>query len=399
MSLSADEHRPVRLYRDLVAIRDLIDRWGDAALAVALGALYLVEIFTSPEFEGERAVSVLPALIFCASLGWRRRWPLVPLVLGFGLIEFSNLQVQALAETGSFLFGVIIAIYSAGAYAKGAIAVVSLGVVALMIPFAAIEPGQAFTVGDVAFFVMFFGGPFAGGRIMRWRRAREHSLEARADELEQESELRTRQAIALERARIARELHDVVSHAISVVILQARGARRVLTQDEPQVSDALDAIERSSTEALAEMRRLLGLLREDDETSALSPRPTLRRIDELVASVTSAGMPVELCVEGELGELPPGVDVSAYRIVQEALTNALKHAGPAQVHVYIRRRDVDLEVEILDDGVGTGNGDRGGHGLIGIRERVAVYGGQLDAGQRPDGGYALRARIPLGSPG
>lgn len=380
-----------------MAIRDLIDRRGDATLAVALGALFLVEILTAPEFERERVASVLPALIFSASFGWRRRWPLVPLVLGFGLIELSNLEIRALAETGAFLFGIVIAIYTAGAYAKGWSAVAALAVVLVMIPFAAIEPGEAFAVADLAFFVMFFGGPFVGGRIMRWRRAREKALEGRADELEQESDRRTREAVAVERARIARELHDVVSHAISVVLLQARGARRVLTEDEPQVRAALDAIEQSSREALTEMRRLLGLLRQDAETPSLTPRPTLRRIDELVANVTSAGVPVELCVEGEIGELPPGVDVSAYRIVQEALTNALKHAGPAHVHVFIRRRDDELEVEVLDDGIGTGEGGRAGHGLIGIRERVAVYGGQLQAGERPEGGYALQARIPLGS--
>jgi signal transduction histidine kinase len=384
-----------------VAIRDLIDRRGDATLAVALGALYLVEILTAPEFEGERVVSVLPALIFCASFGWRRRWPLVPLVLGFGLIELSNLAIQPLAETGAFLFGIVIALYTAGAYAKGRTAVAALAVVVIMIPFAAIEPGEAFTFGGLAFFVMFFGGPFAVGRIIRWRREREKALEGRADELEQESDRRTREAVTVERARIARELHDVVSHAISVVLLQARGARRVLHDDEPQVRAALDAIEQSSSEALTEMRRLLGLLRQDADTPALTPRPTLRRVDELVASVTSAGVPVELCVEGEIGELPPGVDVSAYRIVQEALTNALKHAGPAHVHVFIRRRDDELEVEVLDDGVGgtghDGHDGRAGHGLIGIRERVAVYGGQLQAGERPDGGYAVQARIPLGS--
>jgi signal transduction histidine kinase len=145
------------------------------------------------------------------------------------------------------------------------------------------------------------------------------------------------------------------------------------------------------------MRRLLGMLRENDEELALAPQPSLRRIDELVASMTATGLPVDLTVEGEPVELPPGVDVSAYRIVQEALTNALKHAGPARARVILRYSADDLELEILDDGSGNGHGGGSGHGLHGIRERVAVYGGQLESGARPEGGYALRARLPLGS--
>ncbi len=143
------------------------------------------------------------------------------------------------------------------------------------------------------------------------------------------------------------------------------------------------------------MRRLLGLLRSDDAELALAPQPSLAQLDRLVAQIREAGLPVEVEVEGEPVELPPGVDLSAYRIVQEALTNALRHAGPAHAHVRVRYRADELELEITDDGPGATNGDGGGHGLVGMRERVAVYGGELRAGSRLEGGFALRARLPL----
>jgi len=145
------------------------------------------------------------------------------------------------------------------------------------------------------------------------------------------------------------------------------------------------------------MRRLLGLLRESDEELALTPQPTLARLDDLVTRVREAGLPVDLAIEGEPGELPPGVDLSAYRIVQEALTNALKHAGPATARVTMRYSDDALDLEISDDGTGSGNGDSGGQGLTGIRERVAVFGGDVEAGRQPGGGYAVRVRLPYSS--
>jgi signal transduction histidine kinase len=224
---------------------------------------------------------------------------------------------------------------------------------------------------------------------VRRRRLNEARLEVEKEEAEA--------AIAEERARIARELHDIVAHAISVIVLQARGARRVIHAEPDEASMALDAIERTGSQALGEMRRLLGLLREGDEELAMAPQPTLGRLDELVAQVRAAGLPVELSIEGKPMELPPGVDLSAYRIVQEALTNALKHAGPATARVAVRYVDTGLEVEISDDGAGSGNGSGGGHGLAGIRERVTIFGGDVEAGAQPEGGYAVRAWLPYAS--
>jgi signal transduction histidine kinase len=264
-------------------------------------------------------------------------------------------------------------------------------------PLAAIEPGQSFSVSDAAFIAVAFAGPFAAGRVNRRRLESESQLQGRTVELERERDARAREAVAQERVRIARELHDVVAHAISVMVLQARGGRRKLPDGAAESRDAFDVIEHTGEQALAEMRRLLGMLRQDDEQLALAPQPSVSRIHELVRTLERSGLPVELRVEGDPVELPPGVDVSAYRIVQEALTNALKHAGPARARVTLRYTPDELEVEIVDDGTGNGTGGGTGHGLAGIRERVAVYGGELQAGRRPAGGYALRARLPLGS--
>ncbi len=188
-----------------------------------------------------------------------------------------------------------------------------------------------------------------------------------------------------------------MAHAISVIVLQARGGRKLLDEEPDEARQALDAIERTASQALDEMRRLLGLLRESDEELALTPQPTLARLHDLVTHVRDAGLPVELAVEGEPTELPPGVDLSAYRIVQEALTNALKHAGPATARVTVRYGEGELDLEIADDGAGAGNGDGGGQGLTGIRERVAVFGGEVETGMRAEGGYAVRARLPYTS--
>jgi signal transduction histidine kinase len=181
------------------------------------------------------------------------------------------------------------------------------------------------------------------------------------------------------------------------MVLQARGGRRVLHSDPADASDAFGIIEETGQQALTEMRRMLGTLRTSDEALALAPQPSLKELGRLVEQVQAAGLPVQVAVEGEPRELPPGVDLSAYRIVQEALTNALRHAGPARARVLVRYGPDDLELEIADDGAGSGDGSGSGYGLIGMRERVSVYGGELAAGPEPGGGYALRVRLPLGS--
>jgi signal transduction histidine kinase len=373
-----------------VAIRRPRGRAADITLAIAFGGLFAAEVLGEAGFRGHRPASLVVASLFSASLALRRQMSLVPLACAAALIEYANLVgPNALGETAAFLFGVVITMYSAGAYAEGRALLVAGALIAAAIPLAAIEPGQTPSASDFGFFIMFFGGPFVAGRVMRRRRERETVLESEGEE-------RARTAVADERARIARELHDVIAHAVSVVVLQARGARRMLPPDQGETRQALDTIERSASEALTEMRRLLSLLREQDEDLALAPQPSLRRIGALAERARAAGLEVELKVDGPLDDLPAGLDVSAYRIVQEALTNALKHAGPARATVQITRDDRELAIEVSDDGRGTDGAESGGHGLVGMRERVAVYGGRIEAGPRPAGsGFSLRVELPL----
>ena len=368
-------------------MRSFLRLHGDTLLATLVAAVYVAEV----SFEAgvhRREPSALVALAFGASLLVRRRFPLVPLLAGLAVIELDNTVLKGLAEAGIFLVGFVVALYSAGRWARGWLLVACCAVAGAAIPLAAIEPGQPVGFGDVAFFLVFFGAPIGAGRLFRHRSERERVLV-------DEHEARTAEVVADERARIARELHDVVAHAISVIVLQARGARRMLAEHPEETRTALDAIERAGEQALGEMRRLLGMLRAADEQAALAPQPGLARLDELAAQVQAAGLPVEVRVEGVPAERPPGVDVSAYRIVQEALTNALKHAGPAHATVVVRYAADAVELEIVDDGAGGGDQGGSGHGLVGIRERVGVYGGEVESGARAEGGFGLRVRLPL----
>jgi DNA-binding NarL/FixJ family response regulator/signal transduction histidine kinase len=252
-------------------------------------------------------------------------------------------------------------------------------------------------VNDVLPAIGWIGAAWLIGRIVHGRSHRAVELEALAHELDEQRELQARVAVVDERARIARELHDVVAHNVSMIVVQAGAAAGVLEGEQPHVREALAAIEVTGRETVDEMRRLLGVLRRADDGPALAPQPTLRELDALAAHVREAGLPVELRVEGAPRPLPPGVDVSAFRIVQEALTNALKHAGrPARARVTVRYQPGAIEVEIEDDGTGGGTGGGTGHGLIGMRERVVLYGGRLDAGCSGGGGYTVKARLPLG---
>jgi signal transduction histidine kinase len=246
--------------------------------------------------------------------------------------------------------------------------------------------GTWYLAGEIL--VFWLAGMFVRGR----RQAA--ALATRNAALQRQAE----QAVAAERARIGRELHDIVAHHLSVVVLQAAGARA-----SGQASDrTLEKIENSGRQALTEMRRLLGMLREPDEEPALTPQPGLGQLAALAESVRAAGLPVHLVVNGRGAALPPAVDVSAYRIVQEALTNVLKHAGSAHAEVSIGYVDDSVTIEVTDDGLGLEAADmvwaeaaQGGRGLAGMRERVALFGGDLRAGPRPDGGFAVRARLPV----
>jgi signal transduction histidine kinase len=212
-------------------------------------------------------------------------------------------------------------------------------------------------------------------------------------------ELAARDAVAAERAAIARELHDVVAHHMSVMVVQAGAARAVGDFDPAAASDALRQIESSGRTGLAEMRRLLGILKAEDDGDGRTPQPGLADLGELLDAMRATGLAVEAVVEGSSRSLPPGVDLSAYRIVQEALTNALRHAGGASARVLVRYEPNALELEIADDGPGPPDGaPTRGHGLIGMRERAQLFGGAFEAGPRPGGGFLVRARLPFEAP-
>jgi signal transduction histidine kinase len=370
------------------AVVNVIRRHSDEALAAALTALALFEIFHVDEPESARLTNAAVVLILGAAAARRARAPLLLL----GLMLIISITSAALPQLGgrsteAVTFFILLAVYSAAAHTSGRGALLA-GAMTLGLYITDLTLGSV-TPEVVVFLALLLGLPWVAGRAMRGWRLSEQSLE--------QEKSRTAAAIAEERARIARELHDVVAHSISVMVLQARGGRRIFQSDPADARQAFAIIERTGHQALEEMRRLLGMLRQSDEKLPLAPQPSLGDLGSLVEQVRAAGLPVQLAVEGEARELPAGVDLSAYRIVQEALTNALLHAGPASARVLVRYRRDDLELEITDDGPGTGDGSAPGYGLIGMRERVSVYGGELNAGRRPEGGYALLVRLPLGS--
>jgi signal transduction histidine kinase len=240
------------------------------------------------------------------------------------------------------------------------------------------------------------------GVAIRSLRGRERELAKRATELQREREEKARRAVFEERVRIARELHDVVAHHVSVMGIQAGAARRVLDRHPEKATGVLSSIEASSRQAVVELHRLLGFLRRSGEEDRFGPQPGLAQLQDLIEQVGRGALAVDLVIEGDPRPLPPTLDVSAYRIVQEALTNSLKHSGGAAAAVRVRYLPTSLEIEVLDDGK-AGSGDSGGgvrgQGLIGMRERASLHGGRLSVGPRPGGGFAVRASFPVNGPG
>ncbi len=374
------------------AVRRLVERHpfaSDAALAVVLAALVLSDLLTSGDYYSASKATYVPAgLLMTLPLAWRRRAPLPVTAVVMGALVFESLAVGSAPTQDLPLVGWLLAVYSVAAHCERPAALAG----------GAMSLGAGLVwmgIDDFFFPIVVFGGAWLAGRMVRQREVHARVVEERSAALERERVANARVAAAEERARIARELHDVLSHSVSVMVVQAGAERMALGSDRAATGETLESIERTGRQALIEMRRLLGMLRVGGEPPAHTPQPTLRELDELVAQVREAGLPVELQVEGEPAALPPGVAVSAYRIVQEALTNVLKHAGPAQVRVVVRYAVRELELEIADDGRGSATAGEAGHGLVGMRERVALYGGDFDAGARNGGGFVVRARLPL----
>jgi signal transduction histidine kinase len=371
----------------------------DWAVAIVLAAVGLADAIHT-RFAEPLWAAVVATLLTFLPLGLRRRHPVAVLATVATASVILELALGNPANGKQYSFEVflawLLAAYSAGAYTEGrrhriALAIGAAAAVVWLVWSYAAGASDDNTVPS-AFFAAV---AWLAGRSMRRRQQLVDLLGDRARQLEREREDRIRATVAEERARIARELHDVVAHSVSVMVVQAQAGPRLVADRDRTVS-AFEAIESSGREALVELRRLLGILRTADDELSIGPQPGLGSLAGLVDQLREAGLAVDLEIEGEQVALAPGVDLAAFRIVQEALTNTLKHAGRAGARVVVRYSALDVELEVVDDGAGapaTVNGS--GHGLIGMRERTALYGGRLDAGPRPDGGFAARAILPL----
>jgi signal transduction histidine kinase len=372
--------------RSLGARRD----WIDGLLVAGIIAVGLLEIWLNHLTDGQKLRLTAGLLVSALSLLARRRYPLGALL---AVIASTPIAWDLYEQTNAIFVGVLIAIFSVAAYEPLRRAAAGLAVVFVVFFVGMLIEGKP---GDILFVAVICGPTWFGGRLVRANKQTADAMSDRAELAEREREERARAAVAEERARIARELHDVVAHSISVMVVQAGAERRALGDGGGETREVLATIEDTGRQTLAEMRRLLGMLRRSDDEIEMAPQPSIQHVERLVEQVREAGLPVTLTVDGEPVPLPPGIDLSAYRIVQEALTNALKHAGPASARVTVSYGSDEIDLEIVDDGGGVPvNGDGGGHGLIGMRERATMLGGALDAGARSEGGYAVRARLPI----
>ena len=373
----------------------------DAGLALV--AAGVSTIFVVVELVGEGlprgllALGYALALLHTLPLAVRRLFPLAVLATTVA----SGLAFAILGLPPVFLgVAILVAVYSVAAYGDHWASLVGLAAAAVGSAALQLTPSR-FQWPTPVTNTLVIGAAWLLGHFAHNYRAYAARLEERTAELERAREELARRAVPEERLRLARELHDVVAHAMSVIAVQSGVGAHVANSRPGEVGKALAAIEVTSRAALTELRRLLGVLRQDgDPQASLAPVPGLANLDVLLAEVAEAGLAVRLQVEGAPAPLPAGLDLSAYRIVQEALTNVIKHAGPAHAQVTIRYRDQEVAVEVIDDGRGVGavagDGRRGtGHGLIGMRERVAAFGGDLGVGPRPGGGFRVAARLPL----
>jgi signal transduction histidine kinase len=359
----------------------------DIAIAAAFVLLSVAEAAFSPAVTSP-TLHVALAGAAMAALAWRRSFPVGVAVAVVGTDLAINPEQQF-----STLLSLVLVCYTIGAETEPPRSYAGLAVV--LLPFIAVSLATDFVPSDLAAALVFFVGPWTIGSAVRRRMAHVEEAVARADRLEREREEQAAAAAAEERTRIARELHDIVSHSISVVTIQTQAVRRRLGPEHKQEADDLAAVEATAREALAEMRRLFGVLRSNGETASLTPQPGLHELDRLVSQVMGSGLDVEVRVEGKRYDLPPGVDLAAYRIVQEALTNALRHSGADRARVVLRYGPKRLDIEVEDDGRGLATVTTGGHGLVGVRERVALYHGTVDIGPGGSGGVRLAASLPV----
>jgi signal transduction histidine kinase len=358
-----------------------------------------LELALSNHIEGPRWVNVVSAIGVTIPIAWRRTAPMLvaPLMVAF-VAGQQILDGDLIENAVTPILTIPLAVYSMGVLLERRRAAAGFAVT-LGLLFVAIAAGSDHSADTFVFILLLVGGPFLVGRIVNARIQLARELREKASRLERESAEQQKLAVAEERARIAREMHDVVAHNVSVMVVQASAARRMIDHDPTRAREALTSVEQTGREALAEMRRMLDVLRAEDERAALAPQPSIDELESLIALAREAGLDVELEVEGERRRLSSGVDLSAFRIVQEALSNTIKHAGAAHARVRLRFGDDEMEVDVVDDGHGAraraSDNGKAGQGLVGMRERVAMLGGRLEAGYRANGGFEVRATLPL----
>jgi signal transduction histidine kinase len=368
-----------------------------------LAAVFLVSALTSTSGASANGLDYDPRdvyaygliLLATAPLCLRRRAPL--LVVAVTTVTVA-VYVLAGFNEGTLPLVVLVGAYTLGAYCPARQAIAGASLIAGVLLLLLVGHAHGFGVDDALGNAAFFAASGALGWSVQSRRLRLEALEQRADALQREQDEEARRAVADERLRIAQELHDVVAHSMSIIAVQAGAGMHVVDRDPDEAKKALENISATSRSTLTELRRLLGVLREGEEGAAYAPAPGLADLDRLVGEVADAGLPVAVDLDGDLSTVPPGVDFTAYRVVQEALTNVLKHAGPAEASVRVTNDSGRLSIEVTDDGRGVnGRAGSAGHGLMGMRERVAVYGGTLDVGPRSGGGFRVAAELPYGS--
>jgi signal transduction histidine kinase len=371
------------------------------ALAAAL-ILVWAAVRVADALPGVRLADALTDVAFAGAIMVRRRWLVQALLLLCVVLAGRHLLVDAQGfgqGGGGGVIAVVLLIYGCGAFLEGRRSWLGLGIsLALVAGISLVKSSVLPVLFDEVAFVLF---PFLVGRARRLGRVRELAEREQAERLDSERELRVRTAALSERTRLAREIHDVIAHSVSVMVIQAAGARTVMDRDPARAESALRSVERAGREALAEMRRLLGVLGDGEHLRALAPQPGLEDLPELVSSTRVAGLNASILVEGDPVAVSQGLSLCAYRVVQEALTNTLKHAGPTRAEVRLRWRDDALELRVSDDGRAAARGvgepvvGSSGHGITGMGERAALHGGRLETGSVPGGGFVVRATIPL----
>jgi signal transduction histidine kinase len=354
----------------------------DVVLAVALAVVGTLDALRSGSWPQPYIASAALVAFSALCLAWRRRRPLLAYAGTMGALTVIAVGLGHY-EAGSSIIIAFIATYTVAAYGDNLAYAIAVGLIFAVSTGVGQAPGEA--VWDAAFSVVALALPFATGVTVR-------ALGRRTATLETEQTVAAARAAEEERRRIARELHDIISHGLGLVVLQAGVADQVLDRDPDRAREALAQIRQTGQEAISELSTLVGLIRE--APASADPQPTLVDIERLVESTRAAGLEVHLHTQGPARPLPAAVEINAYRVVQEGLTNALKHAGRAKVNVLLHYLPNNLEIEIVDNGRAAQRGSGGRHGLPGLRERVAVFGGRFEAGSQPEGGWRIRASFP-----